>query len=180
MLHSWHQQAAAGRGSHKRQQYIPLIVATRRPSPASLLLFQLLAQWYIFHPVLALVFFWPFWVFSQLQVKQRNWPESIWVERGEKGNKKLSLGRPILWLLAQYLQLSWFLWNQALKLCSQSLWTSWRSSGCCFLYFPHAVTSSCVINWIGEVMWLKTNPTGKVVLLGVEKHRKGGTGSIAL
>lgn len=81
MLHSWNQQAAAGRGSCKRQQYVPLLVAARRPSPASFLLSQLLTQWYIFHPVLGLVFLWPFWVLNQLQVKQRNWPESTWLGR---------------------------------------------------------------------------------------------------
>lgn len=103
---------------------------------------------------------------------------SGWEGRWEEEIRKLSLGRSTPGTVPS---VSWFLWNQALKLCSQSLWTSWRSSlDTASSIFPHAATSTCVMNWIRKVVWLRSNPTGKVVLLGVGKHRKAGMRSTAL
>jgi len=179
MLHSWHQQATAGRGSCMRQQYITLGLLAATSSLASFPLSQLLAQQCIFLHVLALVFLWPFWDLNQLQVKQRNCPESFWLGREVRGGNKKTVTGKI------HPRHSTFCILVSVKSSTEAVFSVTvnlleKFSGHCFLYFPHAATSTCVMNWIRKVVWLRSNPTGKVVLLGVGKHRKAGMRSTAL
>ena len=93
------------------------------------------------------------WCFSDPFV---SWTSSKWHKEIPLNHGKLLAGKeggrkfgeethPRPW--QQPLQLSGFLWDLSLK------------RDLCFLYLLHAVTSSCAVSWVREVVWLKNNCT---------------------
>lgn len=150
------------RGSCTRHLNVPVACGCQRAGPAPSLLPRLLSWRNVSHPCADSGASLPFLWVELAANKPREFPwtkGSFWLERGGWGENcwwgdpppSLTAASSVVWVCVKSLTEAVF-FTAALNLLERCiLWAL------CFLYLLHAVTSSCVVSWIKEVVWLKNN-----------------------